>query len=51
MSQDMGHAYATEVEQNLHAMQSSPQTDQQAFAVKAMQEANTVSTEIGTVLH
>lgn len=51
MSQDMGHQYATEVEQNTRDMQLSRQTPRQAAAVEAIRKANTENPEIGTVLH
>jgi hypothetical protein len=43
--------YAAEVEQNVRDMQLQRQTDRQAAAVKAIQEANTANPEIGTWLH
>lgn len=47
----MDKNYAAEVEQNVRAMQNSPQTKRQAEAVQAIQKANTENPEIGTWIH
>lgn len=52
MTQDMGHAYAANVEQNVREMQTSaPRSNRQVEAVKEIQREITRDPEIGTVLH